>query len=67
MRLDGSTIAELLENTHDAKPPRIKIVQSDTFDAVQQIINSASRGRVAALNMASALRPGGGVLDGAVS
>jgi len=47
--------------------PRIRIIQSDTYDAVQTIIKSTPDARVAALNMASELRPGGGVLNGAVA
>jgi uncharacterized protein (TIGR02452 family) len=51
-------------------PPRIRVVKSDTLDAVQSILASNPNNlkiRVAALNMASSLRPGGGVLSGAVA
>jgi uncharacterized protein (TIGR02452 family) len=47
--------------------PKIKVIQSDTLDAAQSILSSASKNsstRVAALNMASSLQPGGGVLKG---
>jgi uncharacterized protein (TIGR02452 family) len=51
-------------------PPRVRVVKSDTLDAVQSILASNPSNlkiRVAALNMASSLRPGGGVLSGAVA
>lgn len=51
-----------------AGTPRIRIIQSDTYDAVQAMIKeSESPIRIAALNMASAKQPGGGVLNGSVS
>ncbi|KAE8447735.1 hypothetical protein EG329_010542 [Mollisiaceae sp. DMI_Dod_QoI] len=53
-------------------PPLIKIrvIQSDTYDAVHALLsspisNSKSFTRVAALNMASSYTPGGGFLNGA--
>ncbi|KAH8803485.1 hypothetical protein F5884DRAFT_739888 [Xylogone sp. PMI_703] len=51
-------------------PPRIRVIQSDTLNAVQELLADkpkASHGRVAVLNMASELRPGGGVLNGSVA
>jgi uncharacterized protein (TIGR02452 family) len=48
--------------------PKIKVIKSDTFDAVQGILQSdlkPSKTRLAALNMCSVFRPGGGVLNGA--
>ncbi|KAN0096728.1 DUF2263 domain containing protein [Hyaloscypha variabilis] len=49
--------------------PRIRILKSDTLDAVHSILQSSNNPkiRVCALNMASSLRPGGGVLSGAVA
>lgn len=52
----------------ELKPPIIRVIQSDTYDAVEAIVKSSDfHGRVAALNMASALHPGGGVLHGAMA
>jgi uncharacterized protein (TIGR02452 family) len=51
-------------------PPKVKVtvIQSDTYDAVQTLIQSTKPGtKIAALNMASALHPGGGVLNGALA
>ena len=48
-------------------PPRVSVIQSDTLDAVQTIVKAHPKARVAALNMASDLQPGGGVLTGAVA
>ncbi|KAG9238531.1 hypothetical protein BJ875DRAFT_450998 [Amylocarpus encephaloides] len=48
--------------------PRIEVIQSDTFDAAQNILSSIPpKSRVAILNMASPLRPGGGFLKGATA
>lgn len=52
--------------------PIIRIVQSDTFDAAEDIIRSLSgqelqTARIAVLNMASFLKPGGGVMNGAIA
>jgi uncharacterized protein (TIGR02452 family) len=49
--------------------PRIRIIKSDTLDAVHSILQSSNNPKikVCALNMASSLRPGGGVLSGAVA
>lgn len=48
-------------------PPMIRVVKSDTFDAAHAILtsNPSKKARIAVLNMASPLRPGGGVLNGA--
>ena len=44
------------------------VVQSDTYDAVAALLKSSSPGaKTAALNMASALQPGGGVVNGALA
>lgn len=51
-------------------PPTITVIQSDTFDAAHSILKTlskSSKSRVAVLNMASALQPGGGVLNGALA
>lgn len=51
-------------------PPKVKVtvIQSDTYDAVQTLIKTSKPGtKIAALNMASALQPGGGVLNGALA
>ncbi|TVY38077.1 Uncharacterized protein LOCC1_G006606, partial [Lachnellula occidentalis] len=48
--------------------PKIRIIKSDTFDAAQTLLSTLpphSKSRIGVLNMASALRPGGGVLHGA--
>jgi hypothetical protein len=50
--------------------PKIRVIQSDTFDAAHTLIASLpphSKSRIGILNMASALRPGGGVLKGALA
>jgi uncharacterized protein (TIGR02452 family) len=47
--------------------PKIRVIQSDTFDAAQTLHISDPKSRVGVLNMASALRPGGGVLNGALA
>jgi uncharacterized protein (TIGR02452 family) len=47
--------------------PKIRVIQSDTFDAAQALHSSNSKSRVGVLNMASALQPGGGVLNGALA
>lgn len=47
--------------------PRIRILKSDTFAAVASITTRSPSARVCALNMASALNPGGGVLHGAMA
>jgi len=50
------------------QPPRVSVIQSDTYDAAHAFVTpSDSRVRIGVLNMASALRPGGGVLNGAVA
>jgi uncharacterized protein (TIGR02452 family) len=52
----------------EQQPPTIRVIQSDTYDAVEAIIKSPGfRGRAAVLNMASALHPGGGFLNGAIA
>ncbi|PBP21870.1 hypothetical protein BUE80_DR007316 [Diplocarpon rosae] len=45
--------------------PKIRVIKSDTFDAVQAVLEANPKSRIAALNMASTLQPGGGVLRGA--
>jgi hypothetical protein len=58
------------EPSSSPPPPKIRVVKSDTLDAAHAIIKSfpkGSKARVGALNMASALRPGGGVLNGAMA
>ena len=48
--------------------PTIKVIQSDTYDAVERIIRSPNfRGRTAVLNMASAHNIGGGFLNGSIA
>lgn len=50
-----------------ATRPRIKVIKSDTLDAAHSILtsNPTKKAKIAVLNMASPLRPGGGVLNGA--
>jgi uncharacterized protein (TIGR02452 family) len=53
----------------ETKPPRIRVIQSDTYDAAEVLAKSPTRtpGRTAVLNMASAMKPGGGVLNGSLA
>ena len=54
--------------TPETTAPRVRVIQSDTYDAAHALVKpSDSQVRVGVLNMASALRPGGGVLNGAVA
>ena len=51
-------------------PPKINVtvIQSDTYDAIRSLLTSTKPGtKIAALNMASAMQPGGGVLNGALA
>lgn len=62
--------ADLTEPSPSQVRPNVRVIQSDTLNAVQDILikrPKSSTGRVAALNMASALRPGGGVLNGSLA
>jgi uncharacterized protein (TIGR02452 family) len=71
----GASSSNIIGGAPQAPPTPLKVsvTKSDTFDAVQAVITSftkASRAhgaRVAALNMASEMRAGGGVLNGAVA
>lgn len=48
--------------------PKIRIIESDTYDAVQSLLASpTSASKIAALNMASSYSPGGGFLHGALA
>lgn len=47
--------------------PKVTVVQSDTYEAVRTLLTKTPNTRIAALNMASALKPGGGVLNGALA
>ena len=48
--------------------PKITVIKSDTLDAAQLFVDPKAKDRrIAVLNMASFLRPGGGVLKGAVA
>jgi len=52
----------------ESQHPRVRVIQADTYDAAHAFVKSSdSPVRVGVLNMASALRPGGGVLNGAVA
>ena len=52
----------------DSRPPRIKVIQSDTYDAAESVLKSTdTRARVGILNMCSSYQPGGGVLRGALA
>jgi uncharacterized protein (TIGR02452 family) len=48
-------------------PPKIRVIKSDTFSAAHSTLTSTpiKNPKIAVLNMASPLRPGGGVLNGA--
>jgi len=52
---------------HQPASPKIRVIKSDTFDAAQSLLtsNPSRKVKIAVLNMASPLRPGGGVLNGA--
>ena len=55
-----------LESTPAANPPlHVRLIQSDTLDAAQELHSQQPKARIAVLNMASPLQPGGGVLRGA--
>src|SRR3954471_48468 len=55
-----------LETTTTPNPPLpVRLVQSDTLDAAQELHLQHPKARIAVLNMASPLQPGGGVLRGA--
>ena len=58
------TIASL-----QSQAPKVRVIQSDTFDAAQSLdlLHKSSRCRIGVLNMASALRAGGGVLNGSLA
>ena len=48
--------------------PKITVIQSDTLDAAHLFVNPATTNRrISVLNMASFLRPGGGVINGAIA
>jgi len=56
------------DNTHpgaSTSPILIHLVQSDTLDAAQKLRAEHPAAKIAVLNMASPLQPGGGVLRGA--
>ncbi|KAL3427351.1 hypothetical protein PVAG01_00860 [Phlyctema vagabunda] len=57
----GIENTELITYSEELALPRVRIIQSDTFDAV---FNATPEDRVGVLNMANALQPGGGVLHG---
>ncbi|OBT92194.1 hypothetical protein VE01_10007 [Pseudogymnoascus verrucosus] len=54
-------------NTDTPAPPRITVIQSDTFDAAIALTSSKPGARVGVLNMASSYQPGGGVLKGSIA
>jgi uncharacterized protein (TIGR02452 family) len=55
-----------LESNTAANPPLpVRLIQSDTLDAAQELHFQQPKARIAVLNMASPLQPGGGVLRGA--
>lgn len=47
--------------------PTVRVVDADTLAAAAELRSGGNKDRVAVLSMASALRPGGGVLTGATS
>ncbi|TAQ86971.1 hypothetical protein B7494_g4704 [Chlorociboria aeruginascens] len=47
--------------------PLVRVLKSDTLDAANGLLSGLRNARVAVLNMASALTPGGGVLRGAMA
>lgn len=51
-----------------AQLPKITVIQADTYKAAQTLLeNSPPNSRIAVLNMASPLKPGGGFLTGALA
>jgi uncharacterized protein (TIGR02452 family) len=58
-------------STSNPQPPpskvKVTVLQSDTYDAVHTLLTQNPTLKTAALNMASALHPGGGVLRGALA
>src|SRR5271170_7266342 len=62
----GQTQLETSTTTTASNPPLpVRLVQSDTLDAAQELHFQHPKARIAVLNMASPLQPGGGVLSGA--
>lgn len=62
----GQTQLETTTTTTASNPPLpVRLVQSDTLDAAQELHFQHPKARIAVLNMASPLQPGGGVLRGA--
>ena len=68
-RIEAASLNEATKATkEDRKPLKISIHVSDTLTAARHLHeHSRSKKNVAILNMASPLRPGGGVLNGATS
>jgi hypothetical protein len=61
----GQTQLETSTTTASNPPLPVRLVQSDTLDAAQELHLQHPTARIAVLNMASPLQPGGGVLRGA--
>jgi uncharacterized protein (TIGR02452 family) len=61
----GQTQLETSTTTASNPPLPVRLVQSDTLDAAQELHLQHPMARIAVLNMASPLQPGGGVLRGA--
>lgn len=66
--LDGNITPSSSTSGSVKSRPKISVVQSDTLDAAQVFVNPRIKDRkIAVLNMASFLRPGGGVINGAIA
>ena len=61
----GQTQLETTSAAASNPPLPVRLVQSDTLDAARELHFQHPKARIAVLNMASPLQPGGGVLRGA--
>ena len=61
----GQTQLETTSTAAPNPPLPVRLVQSDTLDAARELHCQHPKARIAVLNMASPLQPGGGVLRGA--
>lgn len=63
---DGNVVAS--SSATPKSQPKISVIQADTLDAAHQFVDPTIKDRrISVLNMASFLRPGGGVINGAIA